>query len=348
MKDGTKDSFKITTKNNKSEIVYDTKLKEAITTFQSTSGSRPVYVVIEACKSGSFVDTLTDANANIAVFTSSMPTELSYIDRFGNVAFSKFFADALLSGQTMEGAFNKSKEKLKSQGGVYELQNPMAFYGSDSLKGFQVGGDFAAADMELGSITDYFGKSSQSFNTSSDAKDINLFMTVGSTSGINRVWATVIPPNYQPPTIADNSFTIPDMTPYTVELKYDVDSKQYKGIYTPEAAYSGDYQIAYYVESSDGGVISQSVTMNGIHIDSQIVEQNNKPVFSLSDSILDVILNQSGVVQISGFGEYSYEITNSNPNIVQATLNGNAIEFKGLDIGSVTMLQIMAIQLQNN
>ncbi len=333
---GANGSFKI----KSGDIVVARDLKKAIDEFISSS-NRKVVVIIEACKSGSFIPTLTKDDENdILVITSSQAKKLSYIDKFGNVAFSKFFADYIMSGNSLEEAFKKAKEKLSAQGGVYTLQIPQISSGADEgLLDFRVGGDFAAAGMELSSIGDYFGKDSNSFDISTQDKNINLFVKINGSGGVNKVWATVIPPNYQPPNIADDSFETPDMTPYTVELKYNKDSDTYKGVYDKlEVAYEGEYSITYYIEDSDGNVISKNVKLQGKNIDSTLEELKNKPVFEFSESYIEVLLKTTAYVDIKAMGDYHYSISISNPKIATVSLNDNKISIKADDVGETNII----------
>ena len=333
---GANGSFKIDSNN----IVTATELKKAIDTFISSSG-REVVVMIEACKSGSFIPILTENGTrdDILVITSSQKGKLSYIDRFGNVSFTKFLADSILSGNSIKDAFESAKNKLKNQGGVYALQVPQISSGSDeNLLNFKVGGNFATASMTLVKFKDYFGKDKSSFDISTLHKDINLYATIDGNGGVNRVWATVIPPNYQPPVITDDSFQTPDMTPYTVELKYDADSKRYVGVYDKlDAPYEGKYSITYYIEDSDGNIISKAITMEGKNIDSQIAEQTNKPVFELSKNYLEVTLNSSDTVTISALGDYNYSVSSEDETIATASFSKNKLTINAKDLGQTTI-----------
>lgn len=263
---GSNGSFKIAP----GEILYAKALKSKLDDFISKT-SRDIVVIIEACKSGSFIPILTDnyTNDKIAVITSSEAGKLSYIDSFGGVSFTKFLSESMLSGKPLYRAFKDSKKKLLAQGSVYSSQVPQSYIPTDTLKNLRVGGSFAAASMDLTSIDSYKIDGEDNATISSinlvDKNTISIEAKITSGSGIKRVWATIIPPDYTPPSIADGSFKAPNLDKYTVPLSYDESSKTYKAIYTipTESTYSGIYDISIYAEDNDGLVNSVNKKIEG-------------------------------------------------------------------------------------
>ena len=274
------------------------------------------------------------------MITSSQKGKLSFINKFGNISFTKFLSDFILNGKSLKDAYDSAKNKLVEVGGVYALQVPeISISTSDELLNFKISKDFIDENILSVSIKDYFGKYQSSFDISTTNKNINLFIKIDGSRGVNKIWATVIPPNYQIPIIPEDTFDAPDMTPYTVDLKYDKDSDKYVGTYDKlDAAYEGEYSITYYIEDSDGNIISKNVKLEGNNIDSNLIELKNKPVFELSTTYLEILLNSSGIVSISDLGNYEYNVSSANTNIATASINNKKVIVKALNKGQTNIV----------
>jgi len=259
---GAQGAFKISGKDVDSdgqpEILYASKFDEALKEFETATG-RKVIIIMEACNSGSFIKTLQ--NSNRVIVTSSADKELSFIDKSGNVSFTKYLGDELLSGRSIEKAYEYALVKLQKSGSIYANQNPKISGTDTDLLALSIGGSFAAAGMELTSIVDYEGNESNERQIDHLSKTaVNLSVSVNAGSTIKKVWATVIPPNYIPPSFADANFSTPDLTAYTVELSSVPKTNSYTGSFDlTNYKYNGVFDVTYYVEDSDGNVITQLV-----------------------------------------------------------------------------------------
>jgi hypothetical protein len=106
-----------------------------------------VVLIIEACKSGSFIKTLEGDDR--VIITSSKSNEYSSIIPSTGLSYTKFLAQRLLAGNDIKDAFSNAKADLKNAGGVFAKQHPQ-FYPENSnseLLSLKIGGDFAFADM---------------------------------------------------------------------------------------------------------------------------------------------------------------------------------------------------------
>jgi len=224
---------------------------------------------MEACKSGSFADELSSntLNQKVAFIASSSANELSYIDNSGSISFTKLFADKLLAGNTINKSFSDAKTALATLGGVYLKQLPVMVASTDALKNITVGGSFAAASMNLTTITSVKANSLTNQNNLdlTANKTIAIDAEVSAGGLVSKAWATIITPDFTPPAIGEDYVT-PDLTNYTINLEYDLSSKTYKGIYTLPSldSYSGKYEITVNVEDGDGLVYSKTIIYNGI------------------------------------------------------------------------------------
>lgn len=292
---GTNGAFKISS----SQILYATDLKKALDTFQSSTG-RSVVLIIEACKSGSFIDTLK-ANNRI-IITSAQKGELSFIDTNG-ISFSKYLASELLSGKELDKAYSNALTKLYKTNTIYQNQHPQYYPKDDSsidLSFLKIGGNFASAGMELTTIDDYYGKDGNDIDLfSNDTLDLN--MSVSSASAISKAWAVVIPPNYTPPSVGDNNFTTPDLDKYTVEMTYNKDTKSYSGTFDLTGyKYNGYFSITYYVEDGDGNIVSKNVQLYATGGNNTTSSPSNTQDISLSSG-----WNMVGITKnISNLSDY--------------------------------------------
>jgi len=283
---GANGAFKISSKDKdgdgSKEIVYSSELVSAVDSFIDET-SRDVYIIIEACKSGSFIPMFQNSSNSdkIAVIASSQAGKFSYIDAFGNVSFTKFLADELLSGKTMHKAYEDAVTKLNNQGGVYAKQTPMIYASTDALKNSSVGGSFSIAGISLITIDNIYIDSVED-NTNIDLtnkKNIKINAKITANSGISKVWTTVIPPDFS--TILDDNFTTPDLAPYTKELSFNSQTQQFETTWDilSSKTYSGDYKITVYAEDNDGLVYSKNITAIGSgqedFVDDTVVTENN-------------------------------------------------------------------------
>ena len=249
------------------EIVYASELVSAVNSFIAAT-SRDVYIIIEACKSGSFIPAVQNSeySQKIAIITSSEAGEFSYIDKFGTVSFTKFMVDEILSGKTINKAYTDALTKLNSLGGVYKKQVALIYANTDALKNNIVGGSFGVTGISLTSIDNlYIDGIEDNVNIDVESKkNITLNAKVTADSGISKVWSTIIPPDFT--TALDDNFTTPNLAPYTKELNYNASTKQFEttwDIFSPKS-YNGEYKITVYAEDTDGLVYSKSITANGI------------------------------------------------------------------------------------
>ncbi|MEI7672269.1 MAG: Ig-like domain-containing protein, partial [Deltaproteobacteria bacterium] len=130
--------------NHVQENLTATQLKGFIDAFQ-TATNRQVIVVIEACKSGSFVNDLAAEGRNRIVLTSSND-QYQFLSGAGTDTFTQFFMDKLWEGDSLYTAFEKARQKLSTLGKPYNQQIPQLYQGvSLAANNVKIGGDFAVA-----------------------------------------------------------------------------------------------------------------------------------------------------------------------------------------------------------
>jgi hypothetical protein len=112
------------------EIMTATQLADAITIFQNGTG-RDVIVLMEACKSGSFVDDLAPAGSNCMVVTCTDEGN-AYLELKGRISFTQFFMDSVFGGDTFRQSFFKTKERLTNCGKPYSLMVKSSVWSKNS------------------------------------------------------------------------------------------------------------------------------------------------------------------------------------------------------------------------
>jgi hypothetical protein len=207
--------------------------------------NRVSIVMLEACYSGSFIDPLADTDR--VVFSSSAADKYSFLSDAGDVSFSQFLSTYLLSGYDWEESFDLAANDLTVIGAPYAGMNPQKAIGSQVVPG-KVFGDFSMASF-LPKVETYTpgetvgANMEQTFSVELDMLDIG---------GVT-VWATVTPPNYQPPTVT-GEYSTPALGLDSFTLANVESSKTFIGSYTFPC--NGTYQVTYYVKDSSGNVIS--------------------------------------------------------------------------------------------
>jgi hypothetical protein len=214
--------------------------KDYLDIFQSQTG-RPVVVMIEACKSGSFVDNLKSDAYDRVVVTSTDEND-GYIHLNGNISFTQFFADYLFEGNAINGAYEKAFKKLISNGRPYSLMKPQFYEKRQDLASMiQVGGPFLITGLYPEIVDQSKGKTI-ALNTSQE-----LYVVLSDSFEIQSVTAVVVPPDYAVPE-PGNDFEVPLVTHPKLSLTdLDHDGK-YSGIYTGFNL-AGRYAILFYAKN---------------------------------------------------------------------------------------------------
>jgi len=147
-----------------------------------------VIVIYDACKSGSFLSSLTpsDDNGRI-VITSTSHNEDAYFLNQGTLSFSNLFWTHIFKGHDIGDAFERTK---KSLGDVTTFQNPRIRLSQDISSGICIG-NCTAIRNDPPVIE---GMSDSSISGVSFA--LLYASEVTDDDGIARVWAVILPPGY--------------------------------------------------------------------------------------------------------------------------------------------------------
>ena len=227
------------------QILTAAELNASLDDFEGQSGGRISIIIFEACYSGSFVDTLSDNDR--LVFTSSAADKYSYLNNAGDVSFSQFLSNYFMVGYNWEEAFDLATADLVGLGNPYAMMAPQKQIGSE-ITPAMVYGDFSMAGL-FPDITSYtLGKSV----TADIQQEFTIELDMMNIEGLT-VWASVTPPNYQPPSVPEE-YTTPTLSLDKFTLTNESGTKKFIGTYTFMC--NGTYEVVYYVKDNSGNVIS--------------------------------------------------------------------------------------------
>ena len=230
------------------EIVNSNQLNSWITSFQNLT-ERNVIIVIEACKSGTFIDELDNKENNRIIVTSTNEKD-AYIDPKGTISFTQFFIDRLRTGDSINKSFTRAIIKLKNIGPPYSLMEPQLIdnssFPSDNVN---LGGKFVIANLFSEVI------SQTSDMTITGYSEFKIFVELSDVENITSVWAVVIPPYYTPPPISDDLLAPQTILP-VIKLENINNNSIYEGIFSGFKS-NGQYRVTFYAKN-----INNSVTIS--------------------------------------------------------------------------------------
>jgi hypothetical protein len=238
------------------QILSSIDLNTFLNTFQDLT-SRDVVLMIEACKSGSFIDDIS-FRSNRVIITSTN-NKNAFLDVDGRISFTQFFMDNLYSGFSLSKAFMFARKKLLNMISPYSNMEPqlppeMAPF-ADKV---HIGGNFVIADLspEILEISP---------NQTVTANEPHTFyVKMAGMIPMKRVWAVVIPPGYTPPEIS-HDFEAPEVRLPIFHLSPSNQENHFEGIYNG-FRYNDIYRIQFFAASDKGNVsVSQmiEVTVQG-------------------------------------------------------------------------------------
>lgn len=129
--------------------------------------------------------------------------------------------------------------------------------------------------------------------------NISFEVSLNTSVGVEKVWAVVIPPNYEQETFQD--FQSPDLSIYSVTLVYDKETDSYKGEYSfTGQKVSGQYSITILAKDIYGMIYSKTfvVDVNGTTEGKKIYQLSIKQGWNLLSSLVS-IGTEDGIDQAS-------------------------------------------------
>ncbi len=215
-------------------------------------------VVYDACKSGSFLSPYLmphDGKKRIAITSASPEQSVLFITE-NSVSFSNYFWFHIFSGLSVGDAFELGREAVESAMGI---QNPLMDDNGDGTYNADDGA--LARKTYIGNGTVVRGDAPLIERVVPDQTITNthtaLLYASGVTDddGIDRVWAMIRPPDYNP---GDPGIPVLDM-PSAELTPAEGEDHRYEGVYE-DFNQTGDYQIAVYARDRDGNTSVPKLT----------------------------------------------------------------------------------------
>ena len=219
-----------------------------LTTLENETGLDQVTIVIEACRSGSFIDRVPDvlgslSKAGRVVITSTSKEKNAYASAQG-AYFSDTFFSCVADSNNLKACFDQARQAVQTTG-VGQL--PML---DDNGDGVFNSGDGTQAQNRY--LTRFFSSIRSQITSASverQGSDGTLSATVqagGET--IEVVWAVIFPPSFQEPGDVTLNLNVP-----TVRLNADPNTPgRYSVSYPNGFTETGDYHIVFYAQDRLG------------------------------------------------------------------------------------------------
>ena len=242
---GGKGSFQI----NETELLQANDLDLWLDELQQVIPGK-VTVVYDACRSGSFLPILTPPPGKDRIAISSTKSgQEAYFTSFGDLSFSSFFWQHIINGMNVYDAFLTAKNSIEF---TYARQMPQLDDNATGMGNEDGDGEIARSAfigkglISGGGIPIIDGVSPKQIlegETSAVLYAENVF----DSDGIQRVWAVITPPDYDPGSPDEPVLNMP-----VVEMKH-VGDNRYQGLYN-EFTTPGTYNVALYAKDVLGSI----------------------------------------------------------------------------------------------
>ncbi|MGC9346777.1 MAG: fibronectin type III domain-containing protein, partial [Anaerolineae bacterium] len=219
-----------------------------LSNLETSTGADTINVIIEACHSGSFIDTLQDVESTISkagrvVIASTGRNNNAYASAQG-AYFSDAFFSCVVDSNDLKTCYNQAKTAVTMAG---HNQTPWMDDNGDGLSN--------PSDGTIASSR-YIAAAFGSFRPEIQSASVNVVDTSGTlTAQVERgaeelklVWAAVYPPSFQEPTDTTLDLGVP-----VVRLEADPDTEGlYKATYPAGFGEEGAYRVIFYAEDRSG------------------------------------------------------------------------------------------------
>jgi hypothetical protein len=218
-----------------------------------THTSCPVYLILEFCYSGSFVNVLAPEPGQKRVIITSTGHAVSFYDNTGRASFSQYLFNQLNSGYNLDHCFHRASAEIRNNY-LFSNQIPQMFDGSNGsiAQTSYIGGSFLVGDI----LPDII---SNTPNQTISTRSFELFVEISDVEGIDQVWASIIPPNMYLPETTQN-FETPLINVPKVSLDHQGNGR-YEFIYNGFTL-NGIYRVTFYCEDTGGNVVSKETIIN--------------------------------------------------------------------------------------
>ncbi|MEA2061362.1 MAG: C13 family peptidase [Thermodesulfobacteriota bacterium] len=241
---------------NETELLQAVDFDQWVDELQEVIPGR-VTIVYDACHSGSFLSALTPPEGKKRIVIASTKSDQeAYFTSFGDLSFSSFFWQHIINGMNVFDAFVIAKNSIEY---TYSRQMPQlddngTGVGNESTDGELAQEAFIGTGLiSGGGIPVIDGVSPTQTLMEEETSAVLYAENVIDSDGIERVWAVITPPDFDP---GDTEKPVLEMP--VVEMVH-VGGNRYQGIYN-EFTLTGTYNVAVYAKDVLGGIVVPSQT----------------------------------------------------------------------------------------
>jgi sugar lactone lactonase YvrE len=231
-----------------SGFVAPTAVDGWLTSLENATSVDQVNIVIEACRSGSFIDRINDVASSLSkpgrvVITSTSREKNAYASAQG-AYFSDAFFSCIADSNNLKACFDQASQSVKTVGAS---QSPML---DDNGDGVFNSGDGTQAQSRY--LTRFFSSiRPEIISASVERQGANGVLSATVAEGaekIDIVWAAIFPPSFQEPSDVTINLNAP-----TVKLEPDPNTPgRYAFNYLNGFTEEGDYRIIFYAQDRLG------------------------------------------------------------------------------------------------
>lgn len=236
---------------NPTETVTGAQLDAWLDALQTAQGT-DVSVVIDCCRSGSFLDEMVPpAGQERVVVASTLADQDAFFTAGGHVSFSDALLGAVEGGLTLGEAFDLAQGAMDRYQRAQLDDNGDGLYDRDAdgalARTWEIGASFTAGSdrPQIGQV------SANQTLTGGDTDALIWADDITGASAVERVWAVVVSPEFQPN--PDNLGESPIESLPEHELVYDPVDQRYEATLTGLSSL-GAYKVILYARDVWGGV----------------------------------------------------------------------------------------------
>ncbi|MCD6385830.1 VCBS repeat-containing protein, partial [Candidatus Sumerlaeota bacterium] len=228
-----------------------------------------VTLVVDCCNAGSFLDELTAPSGKVRVaIASTEPTQEAFFAGGGLVSFTADFINCVYSGYSLAASFDSAAGAMDRYQTPQMDDNNDGVYNKDT-DGDVAGGMYIGASFIAGADRPQIGKISANQTIQTGSSALIWASEVSSIYAIDRVWATIVPPDFQPN--PDQNPEQPIIGLPQIDLIWNPTTERYEGIYS-NFDKLGAYKVIIYAQDVWGSVsFPKQCYINQLNADEKVI-----------------------------------------------------------------------------
>jgi hypothetical protein len=236
--------------NGGSEFITPTLLSDWISQLEASASGAEVNVIMDACQSGSFIDPAEQVSGpGRMVIASTAPSALAYASQEG-AEFSDALLNALAQGSGLKTAFDEGQWAVSQ---AHPDQTPWLDSDGDGVPN-ETEDVEAAAQRAFACAAAPDAEQWAPHIAQAEVKKVDvdfgtgeIWANVQDDQAVQRVWAVVYEPSYQPPEVT-NELAPPPL----LKLRLDPQGEGWYGGLYPIFKETGAYRVVIYAEDDEG------------------------------------------------------------------------------------------------